>query len=83
MSSIAMTWDAIYRLFPDIRSRINFSANGINDTQNVMTMDRILHEDFGEFRLFLGYSMWHFSPLYDYVNEFQLKETLHHYKIKK
>jgi hypothetical protein len=37
--SIATTWDAIYRMFPDIRSRINFGANDINDTRNVMTMD--------------------------------------------
>jgi hypothetical protein len=48
--SIATTWDAIYQMFPDIRSRINFGANDINDTRNVMTMARALHADFGEFR---------------------------------
>jgi len=48
--SIATTWDAIYRMFPDIRSRINFGANDINDTRNVMTMDRDLHANFGEFQ---------------------------------
>ena len=37
-------------MFPDIRSRINFGANDINDTRNTMTMDRILHAEFGEFR---------------------------------
>jgi len=48
-ASIAATWDAIYRMFPDLRSRINFGANDINDTRNVMTMDRDLHANFGEF----------------------------------
>ena len=37
-------------MFPDIRSRINFSTNDINDTRNVMTMIRELHNDFGDFR---------------------------------
>jgi len=48
-TSTATTWDAIYRMFPSIRSRINFRANDINDTRNVMTMDRDLHANFGEF----------------------------------
>jgi len=49
-TSTATTWDAIYHMFPDIRNRINFGGNDINDTRNVMTMARILHADFGEFR---------------------------------
>jgi hypothetical protein len=48
--SIATTWDAIYRMLPDIRGRINFGASDINDTRNVMTMTQELHADFGEFR---------------------------------
>ncbi|KAA8903642.1 hypothetical protein FN846DRAFT_891052 [Sphaerosporella brunnea] len=47
--SISTSWDAIYRMFPDIRSRINFSANSINETRNVMTMSENLHPTFGEF----------------------------------
>ena len=55
-------------MFPDIRSRINFIANDINDTRNVMTMDRGLHEDFGEFRFCLlatvcGTSLSDVAPL--------------------
>ncbi|KAA8914915.1 hypothetical protein FN846DRAFT_789443 [Sphaerosporella brunnea] len=47
--SISTCWDAIYRMFPDIRNRINFSANSINETRNVMTMSENLQSTFGNF----------------------------------
>jgi hypothetical protein len=49
LANISVTWDAIYRMFPDIRSRINFSANSINETCNVMTMSQSLHDTFCKF----------------------------------
>lgn len=30
----------------DVRSSLNFGANDINDTRNVMTMNRVLHAEF-------------------------------------
>jgi len=46
-----MVWDALYRYFPGIRSRVNFSADKINDTCNVITLADTLHDAFAEFQL--------------------------------
>ncbi|KAI9862324.1 MAG: hypothetical protein M1813_004800 [Trichoglossum hirsutum] len=44
----AMVWEAIYRMFPDIRS---FSPDDINDPQNALTMYAGLHSEFGKLEL--------------------------------
>ena len=49
----ARAWDALYRYFPDIRSRLNFSTSNINDECNAMTLTDFLHREFGRFNFVL------------------------------
>jgi len=51
LRNAATILDALYRYFPRIRSRINFSANKINDTCNAITLADTLHGTFREFQL--------------------------------
>ncbi|KAI9769520.1 MAG: hypothetical protein M1840_003997 [Geoglossum simile] len=44
----AIVWEAIYRMFPDIRS---FSPDDINDPRNALTMYAGLHSEFGKLEL--------------------------------
>lgn len=46
-------WANLVRYFPSLETRIGFTAESINDTRNAMTMDSILHKQFGNFRLAL------------------------------
>jgi HNH endonuclease len=43
-----MVWEAIYHIFPDIRS---FSPDDINDPRNALTMYAGLHSEFGKLEL--------------------------------
>ncbi|KAF8464679.1 hypothetical protein BDZ91DRAFT_783580 [Kalaharituber pfeilii] len=45
----SIIWDAIYRYFPSLLSRLNFSTDNINDTCNAMTLNSGLHAPFGRF----------------------------------
>lgn len=45
----AATWVNINRYFPSLRSRLNFSSEGINQEMNVMMVFAPLHQKFGEF----------------------------------
>jgi len=49
----AAIWDALYRCFPSLRSRINLSLDKINDTYNATTLITNLHAAFGKFQLAL------------------------------
>lgn len=53
LGNTAMIWDALYRYFPGIRSRLNFSADKINDTYNAITLADTLHSAFGAFQFAL------------------------------
>ncbi|KAF8459174.1 hypothetical protein BDZ91DRAFT_742365 [Kalaharituber pfeilii] len=49
----ATIWDAIYRCFPSLRQRLNFSTAKLNEPYNAITMCAILHACFGSFKLAL------------------------------
>ncbi|RFU26875.1 hypothetical protein B7463_g9473, partial [Scytalidium lignicola] len=49
--AVATCWDTLCRLFPAIRAKI--SPEQINDTVNVMTLFRSMHDEFGDFTLAL------------------------------
>ncbi|KAF8449896.1 hypothetical protein BDZ91DRAFT_669441 [Kalaharituber pfeilii] len=51
--NIAAVWDALYRCFPSLRSRLNFESSRINDTCNALTMLDAFHQAFGSFTLAL------------------------------
>lgn len=44
-------WVNIFRYFPSVRSRINFSSEQVNSVKNVMMLANPLHDEFGDFRL--------------------------------
>lgn len=46
----AAIWVNIYRYFPSLGSRLNFSSEDINQEMNVMMMYAPLHQQFGAFR---------------------------------
>jgi hypothetical protein len=46
-------WVNLYRCFPSLCSRINFTHESVNDTRNAITMDRNLHFYFSQFDLTL------------------------------
>lgn len=50
----SIIWDSIYRCFPSIRSRINFSAEKINDPCNIITMSLTLHTAFDRYQFTLN-----------------------------
>ncbi|OJJ45716.1 hypothetical protein ASPZODRAFT_133580 [Penicilliopsis zonata CBS 506.65] len=50
---IASVWTTMYRYFPSVRSRLNFHYEDINNTANVMMLERGIHHNFGKFRLAL------------------------------
>lgn len=47
------TWVSIHRYFPDLRSRIGFDSEDINNEENVMMMMAFLHREFGDFNFVL------------------------------
>ncbi|KAI5780998.1 hypothetical protein DFH27DRAFT_519580 [Peziza echinospora] len=75
--SIAIIWDAMYRYFPSIRSRVTLSPQKINEPWNAMTMITVFHDAFGEFSLALEPTSTddvyriqtypHFQNLYNYL----------------
>lgn len=48
---ITEIWVNIFRYFPSVRSRINFSTEQVNSVKNVMMLANPLHDEFGGFRL--------------------------------
>ena len=48
---ITEIWVNVFRYFPSVRSRINFSSEQVNSIKNVMMLANPLHDEFGEFRL--------------------------------
>ncbi|OJJ66011.1 hypothetical protein ASPBRDRAFT_667000 [Aspergillus brasiliensis CBS 101740] len=47
-------WTNIFRYFPSLRSRLNFTCVNINDHTNVMMLDAAIHRQFGRFALSLA-----------------------------
>lgn len=48
-----MTWDAIFRYFPELRSQLFFGPESINDPINVITLEASIHHEFGLFLISL------------------------------
>lgn len=48
-----MTWDAIYRYFPEFRSQLSFGPENINDPINAITLEAGIHHEFGLFLISL------------------------------
>ncbi|KAF8473505.1 hypothetical protein BDZ91DRAFT_651460 [Kalaharituber pfeilii] len=53
MHQSAIIWDALYRCFPSIRARMDFSTAKINEPYNAVTLCSRLHTLFGRFALTL------------------------------
>ena len=45
---VAAIWTTIYRYFLEVRSRLDFHYNNINDIENVMILETILYKLFGK-----------------------------------
>lgn len=50
---MSIIWVNIFRYFPNLRSRLNFTPEDINQEDNVMMMFSPLHEQFGSFHFIL------------------------------
>lgn len=48
-----MTWDAIYRYFPEFRSQLSFGPEDINNPINAITLETGIHHEFGLFLISL------------------------------
>lgn len=48
-----MTWDAIYRYFPDFQRQLSFGPENINDPINAITLESGIHNEFGLFLISL------------------------------
>ncbi|KAJ5091336.1 hypothetical protein NUU61_006206 [Penicillium alfredii] len=49
----ASIWTNLNRYFPELRSRLHFSSEDINEEQNVMMMVGAFHDEFGSFHFVL------------------------------
>ncbi|KAL4883913.1 hypothetical protein BJY04DRAFT_183490 [Aspergillus karnatakaensis] len=58
-------WVNIHRYFPDLRARMNFTSEQINDVTNVITLCEGLHKQFGLFHFV-------FEPT-DTINKYKVK----------
>ena len=52
-----MIWDAIFRYFPELQSRLSFGPESINDPINVITLEGSIHQEFGQFLISLEASV--------------------------
>lgn len=50
---MSLVWANVYRYFPNLRSRLNFTPQDVNREDNIMMMATPLHEEFGNFRFVL------------------------------
>jgi hypothetical protein len=48
-----IVWEAIYRYFPSVRSRLHLGLADVNGEENVITMYAPLHHEFGAFHFVL------------------------------
>ncbi|KIN08016.1 hypothetical protein OIDMADRAFT_111057 [Oidiodendron maius Zn] len=53
LQGLNIIWEAIYRYFPSIRSRLHLELEDVNREENVITMYAPLHHEFGIFKFIL------------------------------
>lgn len=53
ISALSQTWSCLYRLFPFLRARCNFSSDQINSPRNAMMLAAGIHDAFGKFKVSL------------------------------